>query len=414
MQIENGKSPVELSPAAAPLKQHANGYGFPRAAVVSGIPVVRPTPIPKRPKGRWFIAGLLLLICSYAVYQVWQAFFRYEAFGIVTAHVILVSPPWDGAVVALHVQDGQRVRQGDLLATVENTELRQRYAQLGDELRVAQANLEAETAKLKWQAAFNLDHGPGAVAQYYQTIGQLFQEESKLDELKSSQKRLEMLRRRNAVSQEELDQTRFNREGLERRIQQLRAAVDELKKRAAGADPILQTKQGAGGIDAGGHDQLKPCLARIEALQYERTRLHERLDQGDIRAPANGLVVKFVRLVGERCKAAEPLLRFLEEGSVRVTLYVPQASSGQFTVGGDVHVVLDPYPDKLHCTVSRVGAEFEAAPDQIKRHYPEGHKLLPIELRPDEAWEQWMALRPGGVVKLPYQWLPREVRRDAS
>jgi HlyD family secretion protein len=403
MKAEHGNPSPEAS-AAAPSPGTPPNHAFPRHAPPSRPNlIVKPTPLPKRPKGRWFVAVLLLAVCSFAGYQVWQAFFRYQAYGTVTAHVIQVSPPWDGAVTFLYAREGQRVRQGELLATVENTELRQRHAQLGDELRVAQANLEAETGKLKWQAAFNLDQGPGAIAQYYQTLGQLMQEQSRLEDLKTSLRRAETLHARNTLSDEEYDLIRFSREGQEKKVEQLRTAVAELKKRADQAELLLKKTPGSGGLEASGMDQLKPFLAKIEVLQYERIRLQERIDQGEIRAPANGLVVKRLRLVGERCKAGEPLLTFLEDGSLRVVLYLPQSASEQLAVDGDVDVVMDPYPDKLRCTVTRVGDEYEAAPEQIKRNYNEGQKLLPVTLKPDDEWERWMALRPGGVVKLPYR-----------
>ncbi len=153
MKVELGKpsygsSETPSSPATPP------NHAFPRNAATSAPSfIAKPTPLPKRPKGRWFVAVLLLAVCSYAGYQIWQSFFRYEAYGTVTAHVIQVSPPWDGALTFLYAREGQQVRQGELLATVENSELRQRHAQLGDDLRVAQASLEGETGRLKWQAA---------------------------------------------------------------------------------------------------------------------------------------------------------------------------------------------------------------------------------------------------------------------
>jgi HlyD family secretion protein len=402
MKGEIGKPAPDPSAGALAPSAPSN-HAFPRKPPEAGPNLIsKPTPLAKRPKGRWFVAVLLIGGCAYGGYQIWQTFFRYEAFGTVTAHVIHISPPWDGAVVSIQAREGQRVRQGEVIAAVENTELRQRHAQLGDELRLAQANLDAETAKLKWQASFYLDQGPGAIAQYFQSFGQLLQEQSHLEELKISVKRAEGLRERHAISDEEYDQARFNCEGQEKKIEQLRIAVAQLKTRADQAAPLLKNTSGFGGLDATGYDQLKPCLARIESLQYERSRLQERLDQGEIRAPANGLIVKHLRLAGERCKASEPLLSFLEEGSLRVILYLPQASSDRFKPDGEVDVVMDPYPDKLHCTVSRLGDEYEAAPEQIKRHYQEGQRLLPVVLRPDDEWERWMALRPGGVVKLPY------------
>ena len=45
-------------------------FGFPvPAAPTRQAPVTVPTPLPKRPKGRWFIGLLLLAGCAYAGYH---------------------------------------------------------------------------------------------------------------------------------------------------------------------------------------------------------------------------------------------------------------------------------------------------------------------------------------------------------
>src|SRR5262249_1480105 len=110
-------------------------FGFPRTqSTQESGPPVRPTPLPRRPKGRWFIGVLLLTACGYGAFQVYDTFFRYRAYGVITGRVLSVSPPWEGVVQYVHVRDGDTVRQGQLLMTLENTELRQRRGQLDDEL----------------------------------------------------------------------------------------------------------------------------------------------------------------------------------------------------------------------------------------------------------------------------------------
>src|SRR5437764_1397469 len=138
-------------------------FGFPvTAAQTKQAPMTVPTPLPKRPKGRWFIGLLLLTGCAYAGYHVWDGFFRYTAYGTVTGRLVQLSPPWDGELAFLSVREGDRVRQGEVLATLENHELRQKLDQTDDELRVAQATLEAEAARLKWMAAFQVDQSGNA------------------------------------------------------------------------------------------------------------------------------------------------------------------------------------------------------------------------------------------------------------
>jgi multidrug resistance efflux pump len=323
----------------------------------------------------------------------------------VTGRVIEVSPPWEGAARSIHVREGETVRQGQLLMTVANTELQQRYAQLQDELVVAQANLEAEIAKLKWQLAFSIDQGQGAVSTYYEMAGRLLQEQAKLDELQSSLQRALVLLQQRAIATSEVDQLHFNTQGQERKVAQLKESLGELKKRADLAHLLLQ--KGAGlskGQSAAGFDQLKPHLARIEALQGERLRLQERLAQGELRAPANGLVVKIHRFAGEHCKVGEAVVSLLEEGSLEVVLYLSQQSSTELAVGQDVSVVLEPYTEPLTCTTVRLGERFEAAPEHIKRHYAADQKLLPVYLQPNEDAATRVGLRVGGVVKLAYDW----------
>jgi multidrug resistance efflux pump len=404
MKPKDNGQPAPGSSAVLDENVLPSSVGFPRyAPTAPPSPLARPTPLPKRPKGRWLVAVLLLAACGTAAYQVWHSFFRFQAYGTVTGRVVQLSPPWDGVVRYLHVQEGQRVQQGDLLVTVENSELRHRHAQLGDDLRVAQATLEAESAKLKWQLAFSLDQGPGAWVQYYEALGQFLQEQAKLEELRSAFQRGKRLEKGYSIADEEFTRIHWQLQGQERKVGQLREAVNGLKRRAEQTEALVHKGSTPGGLAAGGADQLKPHIARIETLQAERARLQERLDQGQVRASTNGLVIKTHRFAGENCKTAEPLLSLLEDGSLQVVLYLPQAASTSLAVDGKVHLVVEPYPERLQCTVKRLGDEYEPAPEHLKRYYSAGQKLIPVILQPGDEWSRWMALRVGGVVKLPYQ-----------
>lgn len=378
--------------------------GFPRADLSPFPPAIsQPTPLPKRPKGRWFIGIILIALCGVVAYTVWGSFFRYQAYGTVTGHLVQVSPAWEGELRYLQVREGDRVQQGQLLFSVDNIELRQRHAQLGDELRMAQAALEGETARLKWQSAFGIDQGNGAMTNYYQAWGNLLRDQAKLDDLRIQLRRGEILWESRAIAKQELDQLRYATEGQSKLVAKLKESLAELKERATQADALLKknAKLNAG-LQETGYEQLKPQLSKIEALQAERSRIQERLDKGQVRTPASGLVVKVLHFPGERCKAGEPIVSMLEEGSLEVVLYMPQDSSGVLAAGEEVKVSLDPYPEPLTCRVLRLGDQFEPAPEHIKRHYREGQRLLPVYLQPSSEASRWMALRVGGVVKLPY------------
>jgi multidrug resistance efflux pump len=380
---------------------------FPRSqAAQEAKIVVQPTPLPKRPKGRWFVGLILLTATTAAGHQIWDSFFRYQAYGTITGRVLQLSAPWDGSVRCLHVKEGQRVQQGDLLVTVENTELRHKYEQLGDDLRVAQSALDAEAARLKWQVSFNLDQSRGAVAQYYEALGQLLREQSDLEYLRGNRDRVEHLRTTHSVSDDDYAKAVSLAKGQEEKVAKLRTALEDLKKRADQVETLAKKGPEGDGLKEAGYDQLKPYFTRLETLHAERARIRERLDEGQIRAPANGLVVKISRFAGESCKRSEPFISFLEDESLQVVLYVPQKAADSLTVDKDVNVIVDPYREPLECKVIRIGDEYESAPEHLKRYYSEGQKLLPVILQPKDECARWMALRTGGLVKLPYHLLP--------
>jgi multidrug resistance efflux pump len=389
---------AKVAPSSLGFPQQANSQ---RAA-----PVVRPAPLPKRPKGRWFVGVILVAICGFTTHQIWSAYFRYRAYGTITGRMIELSPPWEGVVRSIYVHEGDKVRQGQLLVSVHNMELSQRYDQLGDELKIAQAHLEAEVAKLKWQVAFNIDQGQGSLATYYETSGKLLQEQAKLDELTSTLRRVLILETQKAISKQEVEQIQFHKLGQEQKVGKLAESLFELKKRAELARALLERGTGPGkGQSEDGYEQLKPNLARIEALHADRVRLQQRLAQSQVCAPANGLVVRIHHFAGENCKASEPLLSILEEGSLQVVLYLPQEASTSLAVGEEFNVLVEPHAELLNCVVARLGERYEPAPENIKRHFRADQKLLPIYLQPKDEPARWMALRVGGVAKLPYEWL---------
>lgn len=373
--------------------------GFPQPpSGPRGVPTNRPRPLPRRPKGRWFVGLLLLGVCAFAGYHVWDTFFRFHAHGVINGRVLAISPPWDGMVTAFHVQEGERVRQGQLLAIVANEELRQRLAQLGDEVQLARANLEAETARLRWQLAWNLDQNRGAETMYYEAWGQLLQESARLEDLRNNHlergRQLDLTR---AISREELDQIKYSIEGLEQKIARSKDALAELKRRAERTGNLLSDSS----LTENGAVQLRPHLVRIETLLAEQARLRERLEKGQVRSPINGLVLKRHRFTGERSQTTGPLLTILEEGSLEVVLYLPQSSSEHWAINDELAVLVEPHPRAMVCRLVRLGDQFEPAPEAIRRNYAEGQKLLPAHLEPGEELQHSLGLRVGGVVRLP-------------
>ena len=381
----------------------ATGFGNPASRSDTGqvraartasaqTPATRPTPMPKRPKGRLLVGTFLSLVVGAGAMTVWNSVFRYQAYGGVTGRVVELSAPWGGVLQTIHVREGDLVRQDELLATVVNPELDRQVETKRDELRIAQATLNAQVADLHVRAQTRNDDQHRALAQYYELWGQLLQEESKLADMTAKRERSEGLSADQLVTEEKLQQLRFDESGQRSKVDKLSQAVERLRS------VVEETGVAADEF----HAQLKPFALQIETLQNEIVRLRETASLGAIRAPVNGRVIKVHRFTGEYSDPEFPIFEVLVDGSVEAVLYVSQEDSSQFHVGRLLELEVPPAVDKATCVVVRIADQYEPVPMSIEIHYRKNEKLLPVYARPLEGAHDRALLRLGCEVRLPY------------
>lgn len=358
------------------------------------VPAARPTPLPKRPKNRYVAGVFLFALMVGGSYSIWITFFQYQAYGIVTGRVIRVSSPWGGSVRAVFAREGDTVRQGQLLAILENHELQQQLARSQDELSIAEASVHAEVAKLRWQSQIRGDRSQKALAEYFELWGSLLQEQSKLSELKSQLVRTLPLYQRELATQERMEAIQFAEKGQRDKVEKLTIAVEEMKRRVEVSERPADDDM----------SQLKPQLLRIQAIQSEISRLRQQAEQENLIAPVNGRVVKRHLFTGEYAAAAQPIIEVLEEGSLEAVVYVSPRLAEELPVGRQLELMIEPHPQRILCTVTRVGDRLELPPKNIQRNYRRNESLVPVYARPETLATGELALRLGSMIKLPYGW----------
>ena len=272
-------APSSSVPTAEPLPRSSRSFA----------PAVKPTPLPKRSKGRLLVGAVMSATLGILGYFVWDTWFRYEALGTVVGRVVQVSSPLAGTVESTRVRQGDVVRQGEPLATVRNLELQHRLAASGDQLRIAQATLEAELAKLRWRSHTLGSDNRKAMAEYYEVWGTFLSEQAKLADLELKLQRARILAEREAISAGEHDTIRLETEGQRAKVEKLAVAVEAMRHRAE-LDAQLDETEAA---------QLKPLTAATETLPSEIERLRLQVDQGEIVAPVDGRIIARQHYAGE-------------------------------------------------------------------------------------------------------------------
>ena len=357
----------------------------------SPIPTA-PKALPRRSKGRILTGTLLLTLLIASCYQIWNAFFRFASYGVVNGRLITVSAPVDGLVSYIHVTPGQLVHQGDLLVTIHSVELEHRLEQTADELRLAEASFSAEMTKLRWNRAESNHQNLEATAKFREAWSRYQYEMAQLVLKERQWQRAKKLRERDSISQAEYEQFRFEHEGQQGKVDQLRHSVKAWSGRA-------EVKHH---LNDEGFEQLRPFITRIEILQKELLRIREELTLFEVRAPAPGVVIDQLHFGGEYASKSQPLVTILEENSLVVECYIPQQLSQNVELHDEVRFLMAPDSKQWVGKVIELGEEMVPAPATIKRHYRTDEKLLPVFLTPDPALMESRKLRIGSVVSIPW------------
>lgn len=347
-----------------------------------------PKPMPKRPQGRFIVGAIFSTVVGTIALMVWNSFLGVAAYGTVTGDTLRVTSPWAGFVHELTVQEGQAVKQGQLLATMHSLNLERQLGQIEDELRVERARLDGEKVRLRWVAQSH-------AAEYFELWGALLKNKEDLRRVRNDLERAQSVRDKTVIPQQEMDRLTFAESGQQEMVEKMAQALEELRHRVEDKPTNEQTASGNGRS----LDQLRPILARIDALEASRSRLVDQLEEGRLLSPVDGVVVRCDQAVGQTLGQLETVLELVDSNSLMATLYVQQDDSHSLTPGTRVTVTVEPLSQPVSCRVVSSRERFESAPESVERYYRKGEPLLPVVLQPEVGERDRGIMRHGAIVQ---------------
>ncbi len=252
--------------------------------------------------------------------EVTQSPFFYEAVGTVSARTAsTVSSQLAGTVMAVHVREGDGVREGDLLVTLDERQVEAQLDRAEAALREAR---RAETSALSALAASE------AAAQLAE----------------ATFKRYRQLLEQNSVSQQEFEEIESRHLQAQAGAAQTRAMLDAARSRVQQAE--------AGVREAG--------IAKKDAL---------------VRAPYAGRIVRRMIEVGDLAAPGTPFFIIEQEGQYCADLVLPERHIQEIRIGQEAKVVISAL-DNLEVTgqVGRIipSADAGSRSFEIKVSLPQG------------------------------------------
>ena len=350
-----------------------------------------PTAPPHRPRGRLLIALLMFGACAFGIFTVWDSFVRYKAYGVVVGRTIDVSSAISGEVSLESAYPGAVVEKNATLARVSNLEIDNQIQSVADELKIAEAKLQAESARIRWQTHVQETETTRAIAEFFATRSRLADVNGQLNVLKDQVEVEQILDQHSTIARRNLQQNILRQQAQAARLEEIRNEMNVLQTRAKKAQDAPRLSS----------EQIQPLELTCEKLRSELERLNAIRDQGAVRSPVNGRILWADRFTGERISENEPMFRILEESTLEVELFVPQSMTLRYQVGDTIELRIEPFGENIDCRVTAVGSEHRVPPEQIQRFYNKSTKLLPIRAIPARRYRNVRQLPIGAVARLP-------------
>ena len=314
-----------------------------------------------------------------------------------------ISPKVPGRILEIRFREGDSVKAGETIATLDDPQVRAREQQAKDSLTASEAQLHSaqqQTAILQdqlnqtemetGQASLDADSRVReAEAQLSTAEAQLAQQEASMKLAAYDRDAYTRLAKDGAVSERQGKQAQTTAESQEatvaaarRNVESARAAVNVA--RANLANPQIRTSQQAA-IRKQIAQQQATIASEAAAAARSREQLveaQENLKDLTVIAPFDGTVVTRTAEPGEVIQAGTPIVTLLDLSKVYLRGFVPEGQIGRIRLGQSAHVFLDSDPKKpLDAVVSRIDPQATFTPENTYFRDDRVKQVVGLKLR---------------------------------
>lgn len=228
-----------------------------------------------------------------------------------------------GSIVKIGVREGEQVRRGQLLVSLDNGTVEAKIQEAEARKREAQAELR------EFEAGSRSEDVESARARMQRAEDVCRFAEDRFQ-------RQERLYRKDAVTL--LERNRAEEE--------LKVAREELREARANLDKLLKGER---------EERVERARAAVAQSTADGEYYRSLLRDYAITSPIDGIVAERLREPGEAVDIGTPILRLVDPAKTRIRAEIEESDVGKVSEGDPVEVTVDAYPGKIYRgRVSRV------------------------------------------------------------
>ena len=328
---------MSVQPQLPDIEQHREPDGpQPQPKVVS-------VPPPRRSR-RPIIILLVLVVLATAGYLVWKRFFSVPPVpdsivllsGRIEGDDSAVSPKTTGRILEIRFREGDSVNAGDVIAVLDDQQVRAREEQANAALQQAVARSAAAQEQINVLQE-QLRQGEAEVAQQDASYKLALWDEEAYTRLAKS----------GAVSERQGKQA-------ESAAEQQRAALAAARRRVAGTQMQIAQQHAEIASSNANTQQARAQLVEAQANRQDLT----------VKAPFSGTVATRTAEPGEVVTAGTAIITLIDLNQVYLRGFVPEGQIGKVKLGQSARIFLDSNPNQpLDAVVSRIDPKATFTPE---------------------------------------------------
>jgi len=361
----------------------------PAAAVAASRAALGPTRSVRRPL---LVAGILGAVIFAAV-VIWRLVLAPSAVppgviavsGRIEGDDAAIAAKTTGRIREIVVREGDRVEPGQVIAVLDDDQIRAREQQAEATVRQAEARLQlsgrqiavleeqlqqsrlaVDQARLDAEGRVNEAEARLAAAE-----AQLAQAEASYQQAKWDREAYARLLQSGAVAEQDARRAQSTEQAQAAVVAAARRQVEAARgvltaARASLTNPAIRASQ-----VAAVQGQILQARADVAATQAEAERAHAQLEEAranrkdlHVAAPFAGTVATRTAEPGEVVMAGTPVITLVNLGEVYLRAFVPEGQIGRVRVGQPARVYLDSAPtNPIEAVVSRIDPEASFTPE---------------------------------------------------
>lgn len=257
------------------------------------------------------------------------------ASGTIEANEVDLSFKIPGRVKEINVEEGDKIKKGDIVAKIDSGELEARFQQAEASLNQAKSAYEETKSLVRPQELKIAEANHNAAY-------------ANLENIKKNLERVKNLYKENLTSHQNLEDAETAYKVAEAQYQTAKENLS-LAKEGARENFIERARE-----------QVKKASAE---LKYAKVSL----DNAVIRSPIEGYIVSKNVEVGEVINPATPVITIANLNKLFMKVYISEKDLGFIKIGQKAIVKVDTYPDRIYeGTITYISPEAEFTPKNIQ------------------------------------------------